>query len=174
MPFYDRVRTALLKRIDDSFLSITIHFPPPRATLTPLGGTATAPASPMTGAPVTPTLVPAAPAAPERDPVTMKCLWLDVAAARNATLTDDRLRATLGGWVETANAQARVAVRDAALDPDNPWAGTVFESAAYVEFQGRRYRVIGVDTIGTSFDRPATYAVWLEGATDQYQRAEDA
>ncbi len=173
MPSAERLKRHLLRRIDGSALSLTVHYPPARPATTPTGGTATAPASPLTGPPVTHTAA-VSPATPERDPVTMRCLWLDVAAARNATLTDDRTRAMLAGWAEKATAQARVAVRDAALDPDAPWGGTVFDGALYVEAQGRRYRVAGVEPIGASFAAPATYAVWLVGATHQTQRPEDA
>lgn len=167
MPSAENLQRNLVRRIDASALTITVHYAPPRPSVTPLGGTASAPTNPMTGAPPTPTLVVTAAPDPEHPSVTMPCLWLDVAAARNATLTDDRLRVSLAGWVASATAQARVAVRDAALDEDNPWGGTVFDAAEYVTSQGRRYRVIGVEPIGASFSNPATYAVWLQGAALQ-------
>ncbi len=174
MPSAENLQRKLLKRIDESALTMTVHYAPARPSVTPLGGTATAPLNPMTGTPPTRALVQPVPAAPDRPPVTMSCLWLDVAAARNATLTGDRIQASLGGWVELATAQARVAVRDAALDTDNPWGRTVFDGADYVEAQGRRYKVIGVEPIGASFAHPATYAVWLLGSNLQFQRPEDA
>jgi hypothetical protein len=175
VPSAENLKRRLLARIDDSALALTVHYAPARPSATPTGGTATAPLNPLTGAPPTHTLVQGAAPAPAAPPVTMPCLWLDVAAARNATLDEDRVRMNmLAGWAATATAQARVAVRDAALDPDAPWGGTVFDGAAYVEAQGRRYRVLGVEPIGASFADAYTYAVWLQGATLQVQRPGDA
>jgi hypothetical protein len=71
------------------------------------------------------------------------------------------------GWVAGADAAARVKVSDAALNQSDPYGDTIFTDAEYVEFTGRRYRVLSVQPIAASFVTPYTYYVWLQGAVKQ-------
>jgi hypothetical protein len=166
MPPYNRVKARILDRIATSAVTLTVHYPPARPAVSGSTATTTTPLSPLTGTRPEPTLVPAT-VTPERAAVTVSCLWLDVAAQQNITFGHDLTRMGLLGWVQGATAQARVAIADCALDADDPYSGTIFDGCEVVVANGRRYRVLGVEPIGPSFQAPYTYAVWLAGAAKQ-------
>lgn len=160
----DFLDAQLVDRIKKSTFELTVRYPPERA-VAPAPAPAGAPLSPLTGPKTTPTLLPPAPV-PAHPPVTMKCLWLDVAS----TLTTgdspsiERLKQSAVGLVEGATALARVLVEDAAVDPAKPFGKTVFDACEVVEFHERRYRVVRVDRVSRSFANPVTYSLWLAGS----------
>lgn len=154
----------LLARIAESEVQLSVHYAPARPPAAGSSPSATRPANPLTGtiAPpkaIQPALEPAKPA------VTMNCLWLDTASVgeltRGATHQDEK------GWLRGADALARVAISDAAVDPDQPNGATVFDDCEHVERDGRRFRVLKVEPVGPSFAAPCTYSVWLTGAVKQ-------
>jgi hypothetical protein len=100
----------------------------------------------------------------------MPCLWLDTISLTSASrlgFGSDAVNFPAAGWVQGATAMARVLVDDAAVDPDDPSAGTKFDACEEVEFQGKRYRILQIDPISASFSLAYTYAVWLHGAVKQ-------
>jgi hypothetical protein len=117
--------------------------------------------SPLTGPAPTTTVFPTAPT-PVKPSVTVDCLWLDSYVSVAGTPVDAIVTGRVG-WVQGATALARVAVADAALDPDNYAGDTIFTAADHVEFQGRRYKVIAVEPVAASFRLPVSYHVWLAG-----------
>jgi len=162
----DLVRTRILKRIEDSPLTITVNYPPAR---TPVTGAspATAPSSPLTDDPETHAAIATAPT-PGKPAVTLRCIWVDgfgTSVGTDSKLFGLDIGAT--GWVAGADALARVSVVDAAVLATDPYGDTVFTDAEYVGFKTRRYRVLSVHPVGASFVEPYTYYVWLKGAAKQ-------
>jgi len=156
----DILNQRLLDRIRESDLALVVHYPVARVAATTGPGDGT-PVNPLTG---TETLIPFPdPVTPAKPDVTLPCLWLDSYLAVGRTSTSDWAVNRIG-WVAGATAVARVAITDAALDSDMPFGDTVFTGAESVEFQGRHYRVVSVQPIGSSFRTPVTYLVWLTGA----------
>lgn len=159
----DAAVTALLARIAGSGVSLTIHFPNVRTT-DAITGPATRPASPLTGpAPVETLALPAD--TPLRAPVTLPCLWLDSPLSESPSSAPWHELPT--GWVDGADALARVAASDVLVDVDDPSKGTLFEQAAYVETRNLRFRVLKANPMGPSFRPPHTVSVWLVGALKQ-------
>lgn len=154
------MNAAILARIGNSAQSLEVRYPPVRAVVV----TTTTPLSPLTGGPHAPALIPVAPVA-SQPPKTMPCLWLDVANTTRLVPLRVATRVENAGFVMEAKALARVAVQDGALDPDDPYAGTVFDACEDVVFQGKHYRVLQIDPVGHSFAVPVTYSVWLAGAS---------
>jgi hypothetical protein len=157
----DMVADRLTAWIRASGLTLTVHYPAPRAVVPTTGPVTTpvvAPVSPLTGPKPVQTVFPAA-VTPAKPAVTLSCLWLDTTVLGPKDMT----RVTRLGWVEGATALARVLVADAALDAAVPTGHTVFTGAEVVEFHGMRYRVLAVEPVGASFRAPLTYHVWLTG-----------
>lgn len=154
----DILRAALANRIRTSDATLDVHYPParPAPALSPAASLLTGPRQPLS------LLV--APVVEDRPPVCgIKCLWDDL-----QRITNQRDRAVYEsvGWVEGAHAYVRVLVADTALNPANPYDGTIFDDMAYITHVGRRYRRLQTDPIGNSFSPPYTYALWLHGAAN--------
>jgi len=166
----DRLNLALRTRILTSGQEITVHYPPVK---TPATGTAPGPAplNPLTGAPPTQQMVVTSSSTPSQPPKTMPCLWHDAfytVKTRAASALDGGKRAFERlGWVEGAEAMARVLLEDILLDPTNSASATLFSQIDHVEFRGRRYHVMGEDRISSGFQEPITAYVWLIGAQGQ-------
>jgi hypothetical protein len=159
----DRIKARVTARIKESSHSLTLHYPPKRVGATGTGPM-TRPANPLTGIVAAPSIDPTTPD-PERDPVSMPCLWLD--AITVALQGRNQWNHLLIGMVPGATAIARVLIEDAALDADAPEGGTEFERCSYVEHAGKRYRVLEVKPVGAGFYDPYTYYVWLVGAVKE-------
>lgn len=167
------VEQRVLERIAASEHVLTVHYPAVITTASGSSPTPTAPLSPLTGAATALVAVGPAPT-PRLPPVDLRCLWLDAHSGVSESMRVDRRSVRTLGWVQGANALARVAVsphadlgitRGAAVDPEAPYGDTVFTGCEVVEYLARRYRVISVQPMGSSFRLPATYYVWLESAT---------
>lgn len=165
MSMADMVNRRVVERIRSSQYSLTVHYPParPAATGTAPGQTLL---SPLTGPVVTTDVVSSDPT-PSQPPVTLACLWLDMTTSVSSALGGAPMHRYAWGWIEGSEAVARVTIEDAALDVNVPFGDTVFTGAAYVEFQGKRYTVLGVGVPHSGFGAPATYYVSLIGANKQ-------
>lgn len=165
MALGDVINARLTARIDKSGLTLTVNYPPDRPIAT---GTAPGaePTSPLTGPAPTQEIFPTA-ETPSQTSVTLKCLWLDLVGGVVAGLGKDRIAWESAGWMQDAEAVARVKVSDAALDVTDPYGDTVFTGATSVTFNLHEYRVLGVKPVGPSFCPPITYYVWLVGAAKQ-------
>ena len=150
----DNLVKRLLARIHESGLQLTVHYPEVRPVATGTTPSATGPVSPLTGPTPSTTVFPTA-VTPEKDPVTIDCLWLDSYVGVGGTAADAIITNRVG-WVAGATALARVDIADAALEPDNYAGDTIFTAADHVEFQGRRYKVLAVEPVAASFRPPAT------------------
>lgn len=156
----DLSSAAIALRITSSPLALTLVFPDKRNAPV-LAGPTTRPTSPLTGPVPTQTLTPPA-SDPERDALTVPCLWLDSPLAE--TVASDQRSYPLQGWMAEATALARVVAGDVWVDPTDLSKGTYFEQCAHVAFRGGTYRVLKVDPMGPSFRAPHSYSVWLVGA----------
>lgn len=161
----DALKAQLAARIRASATTLTITYPPLRqqpVINTPEMGEPR-PVSPLTGPRTTATMVPVE-VTPAKPAVTdIKCLWLDavVNAMQGREAIDTKLEV---GWRAEADAMARVLIEDTALDPDDPYGGTVFDGSDVVLCHGKRWKLVAVEPIGHSFTAPSTYAVWLRGS----------
>lgn len=156
----DILRRRLEARVRSSPHRLTVHYPAIRPVVPAAPAPITAPVNPLTGPAPVQTVTPATPT-PQKPAVTLTCLWLD--SYGGTTNITHEYRVGRVGWLATADALARVLVADAALDVTQPWGETVFDGAEAVEFNGRRYRVLGVQPVSGSFTVPLTYYVWLAG-----------
>lgn len=156
----DSAKAGMLAHIAGSAHSIIIKYPPRR---TPATGTAPAlmPMTPLTGPVVPSTVIPGAPATPEKPDATLKCLWYD--SPTEAALASSYNRRTYGavGWRQGAVAMACVAITGAALDPTKPYGKTVFDECEAVEHAGLRYRVLGLTRSSAAFTNAYLFYVWL-------------
>lgn len=167
MPNPANVQRQVIRRITESPHQLTVHYPPLGPVVVGTGPTM-GPLSPLTGPPPDPEVIPDEAPALSHAPVTLQCLWLD--AYGNLVLAIQSEKIGLAGklgWMAGANALARVLVREAALDPDDPWGDTVFTGAERVGFRGHDYHVMAVEPLSGSMGVPVTYYVWLRGATKQ-------
>jgi hypothetical protein len=90
-----------------------------------------------------------------QDPLTMPCLFLETSMMSDARR--ERLAATLPGWSH----EARALVRVKSSDIERPQGGVWFEGSAYVDVNGRKYKVLGWSQMGNSFTQAATYTAVL-------------
>jgi hypothetical protein len=157
----DLAQRALIERIRASVNTLEVFFAPARPVGT--AGPVTRPASPATGVKPTVTLVATAPVG-ELEPLELKCLWLDAPVQQRSVGGITRVEA---GWVDTADALARVIWCEAMVDEDSPEKGSWFDKAEYVLARGLRWRVIKTEPMGASFRLPHTLSVWLAGAAKQ-------
>jgi hypothetical protein len=164
MPKGDAVAAAIAARVRASDETIVLAFPSARAALPT--GPAALPASPMTGAAPAITLAGTAPA-PEWPPRTVQCLWLDAPLSETP---DPWVRDARVGWVDGAQALARVLWADVAIDADDPAEGTWVDRAQDVQHRGTAWRVIRIERMGPSFRAPHSVSVWLKGANLEGQR----
>lgn len=157
MPSLTNIHARVTKRIDESELTLTVVYPPVRPVAS---GTSpgTAPVNPLSGPATTEVVFPTDPTGYKAS-VTMPCLWLDALSSSRTGIRS----AVQTGWLEGATAMARVLARDCAVDVTNAEAGTVFDAADHVVFNGTRYRVLQTTPIGASFGMPISYHVWLLG-----------
>lgn len=166
----DRMNAAIRTRILTSGQSLTVHYP---LVVAPATGTAPGPAPlrPLTGTPATPKLIDNTVGTPSKPPKTMPCLWADafytVKTRAASALSGGARDFGRVGWIEGAEAMARVLLEDVAQDPADPTGPTVFSEISYVEFQGRHYKVMGQDRIAAGFRDPISMYVWLMGAEGQ-------
>lgn len=164
MPSANFVRARVLERIARSEHMLTVHYPPGRPVLT---GTApgAAPVSPLTG-PAQVLEVFASDPTPAQASVTVKCLWLDTWSVMGGA-QNGRIDAQLVGWVQGAEAMARLALSDVILDAQDPQGDTIFTAADYVEKDGHRFKILSCKPIGNGFTQPYSVYVWLHGAQKQ-------
>lgn len=158
----DLSTAALLRRIRESANELAVHFPPAR-TGPSTAGPATRPVSPLTGARPASSITAPEPAG-ESDALTIKCLWLD---APSTQVSRDGVDRPAGGWLDGADAMARVAWADAMVDQGAPEKGSWFDRAFYVLFRGLRWRVVKTEPMGAGFRAPHTLTVWFAGAMKQ-------
>lgn len=151
------IKTGLVQRIQSSPLTLVVVYPPAVTAQTTVVDPFKQPElAALTTAPTR--------TATNRQ---IRCLWHDRPTDADNPVPN-RATPLAVGWYEEATALARVLVADAALDPESPRAGSHFDHAEYVEFQGMRYDVLNVTPVAAGFSHPATFAVWLRGA--QHQR----
>lgn len=157
----DALRAGLARRIRESGHELVIHYPPARPTSPDITGAV--PVAPLTGSRITPNLV-HVPAAPSKEPVTIDCVWFDrtTVVFRGDNRTADQL-----GWIEPAQALARVLSSDLLVDPEDPALGTHLTGALAIEHNGKRYRVLQTDDISIGSVPAYSYAIWLIGAKQQ-------
>lgn len=161
MPRGTALNNRLAARIKSSAVSLDVIYPRIRVA-TPIAVPTTAPVSPLTGPKTTATLVPGTTTPAKPTVKGIPCLWLDATA--NAMQSRERINTDLDtGWRAGAEAMARVLIADAALYPDAPYAGNVFDGSDSVVAHGKMWKVVAVEPIGHSFTAPTTYAVWLKG-----------
>jgi hypothetical protein len=161
MPKGDFLKAGLRQRILNSEITLEVHYPDVRPAVN-TGVPTTAPTSPLTGPRTTEALLPVATTV-GAESVTIPCLWLDASSVM--LQPQEAINAVSPvGWREGAQVMARVLVEQAALSPDKPHGGTVFDAADVIISNTKRYRLMGVELIGTSFTEPTTYAVWLKGS----------
>jgi hypothetical protein len=165
MPRGASVDQRILKLIDESLITLTVTYPPPRPAASGSGATS-APISPLTGPEPSYTVVPAA-VTPSKPSDTMNCLWLDMPVSVRETLSRERIGIESVGWIDQVEAVVRVKISDAAVDPTDPLGPTVFTDCMYVLCQGHQYRVLGTKPIGSSFRPPVSYYVFLTGSVSQ-------
>ena len=132
--------------------TLTIWYPVARAT--PAGaGPLAMPASPLMKAPD-----PQRPSVTEPDrvleSVSMPCLFLETSMMSEARRT--KLEASLPGWTH----EARALVRVRSVDIERT-GGVRFEGSAYVDVNGRNYKVLGWSQMGNSFTQATTYMAIL-------------
>ena len=163
MPNILNLQTRLIKRIENSGLNVTVHYPPVRDVAAGSSPGA-APVNPLTGDTTPAGVFPTDPVG-YLPTVTLKCLWMDALTGREATdVAHTELRKVhAAGWVVGATSMARVLVSEAALDAANPYAGTVFDGASHVEHLGARFKVLQITPITAGFAMPVSYHVWLVG-----------
>lgn len=152
-PNASRVAAAVDARIARSDFVLTIWYPQLRTT--PAGsGPQALPVSPLmkTPNPQKPTDT-----EPDRvlDSLSMQCLFLETSMMSDARR--ERLAATLPGWSH----EARALVRVRSSDIERPQGGVWFEGSAYVDVNGRKYKVLGWSQMGNSFTLAATYTAIL-------------
>jgi hypothetical protein len=152
------------QRIRRSPLTLTIITPAVRPVAVG-AAPGVAPLSPLTGPAPVPHVVTTEPV-PYEPPLTVACLWLDMATgtALGDGPGDERTRFSRIGWVPQATAVARVLVADVALDPAKPYGGTRFDRADHVEYQGGRFRVLQTTPIAAGNALPTSYYIWLVGS----------
>lgn len=158
----ERLKAVKLRRISQSNREITVVLrdtapgPVPQLTSTQL-------VSPLTGNRPRPTE--AAPALPgDRTAGTvgpLKCLWYE--AAQLTHLWRQGNSPGLAGWSADADAFCEVAL----TDDIRTTQATIFDDAAYVEYNGSRYSVLRATPIGIGDDEPYTLFVWLRGRVGQ-------
>lgn len=152
-PNASRVAAAVDARIEGSANVLTIWFPEARATPSGVAPVAM-PSSPLMKAPS-----PQKPSADEPTRVTesisMQCLFLETSMMSDARR--EKLAATLPGWSH----EARALVRVRSTDIERPQGGVWFEGSAYVDVNGRKYKVLGWSQMGNSFTQSATYTAIL-------------
>jgi hypothetical protein len=107
------------------------------------------------------------PPTPARPAVTLRCLWADGVAQGDLERAAERAMRREVGWYTEATAVARVLVSEAAIDPANPWAGTIFDTAHHVEFRNQRFDVVQWTPVSAGDLTPITYAIWVRGAQQQ-------
>ena len=165
MPSATNINAAVVQRIRDSGLQLTVVYPPARAAAT---GTAPGPSpvSPLTGPAPAYEVIDAAPT-PAKASVTVACLWLDASVGVDSTLHQNRVSQLDGVWLEGAQARARVVVADVLETATDAYGDTIFTGCDHVLYQGHRYKVLSVQPVGASFAPPATLYVWLVGASKQ-------
>jgi hypothetical protein len=152
-PNASRVSAAVEARISRSDFTLTIWFPELRAT--PAGTAPIAmPASPLMKAP-NPTKPPEEEPTRVQDAISMPCLFLETSMMSDARR--ERLAATLPGWSHEARAMVRVRSEDI----ERPQGGVWFEGSAYVDVNGRKYKVLGWSQMGNSFTQAASYTAIL-------------
>lgn len=158
----DYAAQALLRRIHQSDNVLEVHFPPVRP-VTAATGPAARPLSPLTGPRPTRSLTAAEPA-PETESKGIRCLWLDAPLSERMQGGTTRPNS---GWIDGADALARVAYTDAMVDLEALDKGSWFDKALYVLFRGIRWRVVKVEPMGAGFRQPHSLSVWLAGANKQ-------
>jgi hypothetical protein len=159
----DQLRARMQARIANSVHRLTVRYGPERPTA--LGSTPTAaPPSPLTGL-AAPLIINPPALTPDRPSVTMPCLWLD--AYIGLSRGGDAALQRRTGWVQNATALARVLLTDGLVDPTDLNGPTVFDAAEFIEFNGRKFRLIATELIGSSFAPADSLHVWLEGSHRQ-------
>lgn len=148
-------------RILSSPFSLTVHFPVTRQIAT---GTSpgSMPVSPLTRPEPTPVAFPT-PGTPSRSPVTMKCLWYPAYEGSVGSARRNQWDRTFSTWAAEADALARVRTEDAGVTSGSSYGMSVFAQCSYVEFQTKRYKVVGVHPVTAGWKEPTTLHVWLKG-----------
>jgi hypothetical protein len=166
----DRMNAALTKRIQTSQRTLTIHYPPVKTAATGIAPGA-APLKPLTGDPPPQLFIDTSTETPVKPSKTMPCLWSDsfhtIKTRTSTALAKSNREFGSIGWVEGAEALARVLLTDAAVDPNDLNGPTVFSEILYLESAGRRYKVLGEDRISKGFTDAISCYVWLMGAEAQ-------
>lgn len=165
MPRGESLNARLARLIRESPLELTVEYPGARP-VAPGTTPGAAPVSPFTGGTPTQQVYPAV-ETPSLPPVTMPCLWYDGFGGLETSLGRSRIDKGLVGWVEGAEALARVLAEHAASDPTDPLKPTVFTNAVRVVFKTHRYRVMAVQPLSQGTGVPLTYHIWLQGAVLQ-------
>jgi hypothetical protein len=155
----DLVEAGVIQRIQNSALSLTVHFPPERNVVSgeaPLSR----PLNPFLG-PLEEPEYELPSGVPSADPVTMRCLFYDTLSIAGAR--SEHRDYGIGVYVAEAEAVARVLVSDAVSGSIVSGAGTVFDGCDYVECRGKQYQVRKVEPVAAGFRVPVTLHVWLVG-----------
>lgn len=160
MTAISNLNSKLIKRIEDSGLTLSVVYPAARQVVTGVAPGA-APINPLTGS-STPTVFPAQ-AIPSKPAVTLKCLWYDLPSGLSLATGDEKRDHISIGVVEGATALARVLVKEAATDKAKPYGITVFSDAEEVNYQGLRFEIIQVTPMGSGRGLPVSYHCWLKG-----------
>ena len=150
------VATRVIRRIRDSEYRVTVVYPVVKAKPTGMP-MASLPAGALQAKPNPQVETGEEPERVQSD-VTMPCLFTD--ASLLGEYRQRRVEAEIGGWSRETTALLRVVASDAT----SPEGGTVFDGCAYVEVEGRRYKVLSVVPQGASTARPGTFYVLLTGA----------
>lgn len=148
-----RVEAAVVARIEASQHVLTIWYPAVRPTPSGTGPIAM-PASPLMKNP-NPTRPSEEEPTPVGEPVAMPCLFLETSVMSEAR--KQRVSALVSGWAH----EARALVRVKAEDVERPNGGVWLEGSAYVDVNGRKYKVLGWSQMGNSITRAATYMAVL-------------
>lgn len=149
-------------RIAESPYSLIVHFPVVRQVATG-SSPGTAPISPLTR-PGPTAAFELTPGTPSAAPVTMKCLWYSAYGGSASSSIRNEWDRGFSAWVAGADALARVRTVDAGVAEGESYGTSVFSRCEAVEFEDKRYRVIGVYPVTAGWKRPATLHVWLAGA----------
>lgn len=155
---------GVLARIKSSAHTITVTYPPVRVAVT-TGDPSVPPLAPLTG-PAKVEAVRPATTTSVKPAVTINCLWYDNSSAVLNAPKERRVFEPVG-WRQDAQALARVAVSDAALDAAKPYDGTIFDACDTVQHFGQVYRVLQVTQAENGSNLPATYYVWLTSRLGQ-------
>jgi len=150
----------IIARIRESPFSLTVHFPAQRQVATGSSPTS-APVSPLTRPYTAQAITP--PETPSRAPLDMPCLWYSGYDGSSTAVRRGEL--TRGGftWRQDADAMARVLSTDAELDPLQPYGESVFSRCTHVEFQGKQYKVVGVNPVTSGWKQATSLHVWFTG-----------